>query len=566
MFCLISKIRLERMSSLRLRHSLIMSDDSIVMEVCEPAVALPQESVYDDYEYTEEDVDYSGSLPEFTAEPQHQKVKEGGTVTLSCEHNERREGDQATTPDFEPVSAPYALIIKKEATSTQREKLLFVDNVKVNRDKRYKISHNKLEISGIKKADAGAYICQLESTPPVILTHQIEVEYAPKIKAVTEGEQRVHKGDSVRLECEAQGNPMPTIRWSKQDGRLPSGVMEEEVSSSSSTVPPGYSITLAEVDRHVEGTYVCTADNGIGEPASDYMSVVVEYPPEIITEKDMVRTEDGDTVELVCIVHARPTPKVEWAKDGTPLAIDSHIEEQQNGGRRYSVKITQIEQQDFGEYTCSAENKFGIVESSISLSGHPEPPHFTSSPNGGEENSYTLTWETESYYPITEYRLKYRKAKANDSTDEPGEWIDMTHEVNGNMETNGLKHTLKHTLGELEAATDYNAMVQIKNQYMWGDSAEFSFSTRKVLPTTISTTTTTTPIPTTAILTPTSTNTPPTTTSQLPASTFVGESERSSSPSVQEVAQPTKISGASAASIASLLVLVPVLMVTLCHW
>ncbi|XP_066960736.1 lachesin-like [Macrobrachium rosenbergii] len=529
-------------------------------------LALPQDSVYDDYEYKEEDVDYD-SLPEFTVEPQRLKVKEGGTVTVSCENNKSPEDGQATTQDNEHFSAPYALIIKKEGTDAQREKLLFVDNVKVSRDRRHKLNDNKVEISNIRKSDAGTYICQMESTPPVILRHVLEVEYAPKIKAVTEGEQRVNKGDSVRLECEAEGNPVPAIKWSKQDGRLPSGVMEEEVSPPSSTMSTGYSITLAEVDRHVEGTYVCTADNGIGEPASDAMSVVVEYPPEIITEKDMVRTEDGDTVELVCIVHARPTPRVEWNKDGSPLSIDSHIEEQQNGGRRYSIKITQIEQQDFGEYTCTAENKFGVVESSISLSGLPKPPQFTSSPNGGEENSYTLTWETESYYPITEYRLKYRKAKANDSTDEPGEWMDMTHEVNGNLETNGLKHTMKHTLRDLEAATDYNASVQIKNQYLWGDSAEFSFSTRKVLPTTTTTPITITTTTTTAILTPTSSNTPPTTTTQLPTTTFVGESERSSRPSVQEVAQPTKISGASAASISALLMLVPALLLaTQSHW
>lgn len=33
----------------------------------------------------------------------------------------------------------------------------------------------------------------------------------------------------------------------------------------------------------------------------------------------------------------------------------------------------------------------------------------TSSPAGGEKTSYTLTWETESYTPIIQYRLRYRK-------------------------------------------------------------------------------------------------------------------------------------------------------------
>lgn len=44
-------------------------------------------------------------------------------------------------------------------------------------------------------------------------------------------------------------------------------------------------MTLEGVDRHVEGTYICSASNGIGDPKSAAMSVIVNYAPEIITEK-----------------------------------------------------------------------------------------------------------------------------------------------------------------------------------------------------------------------------------------------------------------------------------------
>lgn len=47
--------------------------------------------------------------------------------------------------------------------------------------------------------------------------------------------------------------------------------------------------------------------------------------------------------------------------------------------------------------------------------GLPKPPVITSSPNGGESTSYTFTLETESYYPITEFIIKYRKTH-------PGAW------------------------------------------------------------------------------------------------------------------------------------------------
>ena len=42
---------------------------------------------------------------------------------------------------------------------------------------------------------------------------------------------------------------------------------------------------LHGVDKHVEGTYLCTADNGVGESASAAMTVTVEYPPEITVER-----------------------------------------------------------------------------------------------------------------------------------------------------------------------------------------------------------------------------------------------------------------------------------------
>ena len=54
----------------------------------------------------------------------------------------------------------------------------------------------------------------------------------------------------------------------------------------------------------------------------------------------MIRNGDGDTVELVCIVHARPVPSVMWSKGG--VAVDSpHVQEQYTG-HRHSLRITQV--------------------------------------------------------------------------------------------------------------------------------------------------------------------------------------------------------------------------------
>lgn len=166
------------------------------------------------------------------------------------------------------------MIIKKEKDDHDDDRLLFVGIVKLVED-RYKMEEGEMVITEVRRADAGPYLCYYQDNEDLKLRHFVEVQYPPTIHSITPAEQKVSKGASVTLECTAEGNPMPKIRWSKEGGRLPSGAESEE----------GLSMTLAEVDRHVEGRYVCTADNGVGQPASATMSVAVEYPPEIFTEK-----------------------------------------------------------------------------------------------------------------------------------------------------------------------------------------------------------------------------------------------------------------------------------------
>ena len=47
-------------------------------------------------------------------------------------------------------------------------------------------------------------------------------------------------------------------------------------------------MTLPNVNRHVEGTYVCTANNGVGEPSSAEIKLQVEYRPEINPEQVII--------------------------------------------------------------------------------------------------------------------------------------------------------------------------------------------------------------------------------------------------------------------------------------
>ena len=78
----------------------------------------------------------------------------------------------------------------------------------------------------------------------------------PEITSISDN-QTLNKDDSVSLNCTADGYPTPTITWAK-------------VSDNSSV-----SFPLIISGKQNEGLYRCTADNGIGSPATKEVFITV---------------------------------------------------------------------------------------------------------------------------------------------------------------------------------------------------------------------------------------------------------------------------------------------------
>ena len=69
----------------------------------------------------------------------------------------------------------------------------------------------------------------------------------------------VNEQDPIDLKCEASGYPAPTITWTKDGGPVPSAVAGV--------------IHIGKSERDNSGTYVCKADNNVGQ--ADQMKVLV---------------------------------------------------------------------------------------------------------------------------------------------------------------------------------------------------------------------------------------------------------------------------------------------------
>ena len=76
---------------------------------------------------------------------------------------------------------------------------------------------------------------------------------------------QVYKGASVTLECKANGNPSPTIVWTRR-------TMESDQPKRQK----GTTYLLGSVSRHDSGDYQCEARNGVGQPAVEniYLQVL----------------------------------------------------------------------------------------------------------------------------------------------------------------------------------------------------------------------------------------------------------------------------------------------------
>uniref|UniRef100_A0A1B0DJ80 Ig-like domain-containing protein n=1 Tax=Phlebotomus papatasi TaxID=29031 RepID=A0A1B0DJ80_PHLPP len=181
-----------------------------------------------------------------------------------------------------------------------------------------------LEIRDVRTSDTGKYICQLSSMNPREVIHTLVVLVPPKITFMTPAARmEVAKGSTVYLECHGDGNPAPTISWSRKNDVMPNGESSNEKEI----------IEIRNADRTAIGMYKCSADNHVGTPDTREVEVSVIYPPEIELERRMVHTGIGFEVQLICVIHAEPPANIHWFFGTAQLATTERHSQQNHGSR-----------------------------------------------------------------------------------------------------------------------------------------------------------------------------------------------------------------------------------------
>uniref|UniRef100_A0A3P9JPZ8 Ig-like domain-containing protein n=1 Tax=Oryzias latipes TaxID=8090 RepID=A0A3P9JPZ8_ORYLA len=236
-----------------------------------------------------------------------------------------------------------------------------------------------LRIWGLKRSDSAEFKFRFETNQPdggfsgnpgVFLT----VTDAPKSVSVSMSLTEFMEGSSVTLTCSSDANPAAKFRWYKNNQTL---------------LRKDQSLILRSVQRSDSRKYHCVAENELGEAASDYVFINVEYPPETssVSVSPSAEVLEGSSVTLTCSSDANPAANYTWFKDNRTLLSED------------KVHFSSIRSEHSGNYSCKSENKHGQSSSTplfLDVQYPPRIPSVSVSDKISKGSSVTLTCSSDA--------------------------------------------------------------------------------------------------------------------------------------------------------------------------
>uniref|UniRef100_A0A670IP71 Contactin-5 n=1 Tax=Podarcis muralis TaxID=64176 RepID=A0A670IP71_PODMU len=335
-----------------------------------------------------------------------------------------------------------------------------------------------LYISKVQPSDVGSYICLVKNTvtnarvlsPPTPLTLRTDGvmgEYEPKIEVHFPYTVTAAKGSTVKMECFALGNPVPTISWRKVNGPNPSkarlrksqavleipnvqledaGTYECKAENSRGrnvfrgqlqvysmllllliiliktffiifriTVLPDGSLRILNSTKSDEGRYVCRGENVFGS-AEIVASVFVKEPTKIDLSPKRTELTVGESIVLSCKAIHDPTLDVmfHWILNGQPIDFEKeggHFESIRAQASSADLMIRNILLMHAGRYGCRVQTTADSIsdEAELLVRGPPGPPGIVIVEEITETTA-TLSWTpgADNHSPITSYNLQAR--------------------------------------------------------------------------------------------------------------------------------------------------------------
>lgn len=224
-----------------------------------------------------------------------------------------------------------------------------------------------LEIEKASPQDEGMYTCEAANpvgkvSQSVVLTVHAHPNFLVKPK-----DQRVGMNGIAKFECVVDGNPPPSIFWTKEGSQE---LMFSGTTHGQMHVTTDGTLMIQGVRKEDGGFYVCSALSVAGSTlAKAYLEVtaIEDQPPPIIAMGPANQTLPVNTIAILpCQASGNPKPAINWFKNQQPLNAvgSSRIMVEPTG----TLVIDNLKEEDTGLYTCTAGSESGETSWSASLS------------------------------------------------------------------------------------------------------------------------------------------------------------------------------------------------------
>jgi len=274
-----------------------------------------------------------------------QVVNEGQTVRLPC-LVDRLEGFVLLWRKNDRIISVGPQIVDKSTSTIQLEE---------------EENGNTLVISLTDHTDEAEYVCSVSAYRKTEIRHNVRIRVEPVITTSPKEPLTLPEGGSATLSCQLlSGTPIPDLKWIRCDGgNFPNGGKEivKDI------------VKFESVTRDHSGCYLCQAQNGFAEePVTSMATLVVEYPPSVHIKKS---EDSSETLTITCTVESHPSPQISWLKNGEIIEDEKKHIVINTHSARSTLNLVSLDETDFGNYTCEAENKFGKDWKSVRLTGWP---------------------------------------------------------------------------------------------------------------------------------------------------------------------------------------------------
>ncbi|XP_056304624.1 neural cell adhesion molecule L1.2 isoform X2 [Danio aesculapii] len=205
-----------------------------------------------------------------------------------------------------------------------------------------------LRFQNISETDGGEYQCTA-TNPQGMSTHtyRVTVEAAPYW--IKEPKSQLYApGETVKLECKADGIPKPEVTWSIN------GILLSDIDPDPRRSVKHGVLTLKNVELSDTAVFQCKAASKHGSVLINAYVYVIELPPQILTEDGlMYSVAEGQTTELACETFGSPLPNVTWEGESWGALVANQRMIQLSDG---SLQISNASLNDSGQYTCTVNN------------------------------------------------------------------------------------------------------------------------------------------------------------------------------------------------------------------